>query len=178
MMDQYAGGDTLRTIGESFGISHERVRQLIDSRDPDFIPKINRKRERDRTRQREREERERQKERARPKGKCKVCGNPITRQNAKYACSTEHQQIWNRIKRFLDPTKRDEHLKAAARVILKKPDKYTPAQVKWAKRVLSDNPPQSRPHHFNQDSDAYKTFLEWKAEYGDQMGYVDSDVPE
>ena len=42
MMDLYEQGESLRSIGKQFGLSHERVRQLFEKGDPEFDAEIER----------------------------------------------------------------------------------------------------------------------------------------
>lgn len=173
MMQLYAEGSTLRQIAEKYGISHERVRQLFEARDPAFTAKVAAKREQAKVRERAAKEQEREKERSRPKGTCRICGEPIYRPRAKYTCSPEHQQIWNKIKLHIDPSIRHDHIVAEARVIMANEDKYTKSQVNWAKRVLAGDSSTFKPHSFVKDSEAYNTFVSWKKQYGGRVKIPD-----
>jgi hypothetical protein len=173
MMELYAEGATLRQIAEKFSISHERVRQLFEHRDPTFTAKVAARREQEKVKHRAAKEKEREKERQRPKGTCRICGDPIYRPRAKYTCSPEHQQIWNKIKLHIDPSIRKDHITAEARVILANEDRYTKSQVKWAERVLAGDASTFKPHSFVKDSDAYNTFQEWKRRYGSKVKVPD-----
>jgi transposase-like protein len=173
MMDMYANGATLRQVAQKFGISHERVRQLFENRDPTFTAKIATKREQAKIVERAVKEQKREAERNRPKGTCRICGDPIYRPRAKYTCSPEHQQIWNKIKLHIDPVIRHDHIIAEAKVIKANESKYTKSQVKWASRVLSNDESVFKPHAFVPKSDAYNTFLEWKKEFGRKVGVPD-----
>lgn len=174
MMEMYAEGATLRQVAQQFSISHERVRQLFENRDPAFTAKIAAKREQAKVEERAAKERERESERERPKGVCRICGDPIYRPRAKYTCSPEHQQIWNKIKLHIDPSIRRDHIIAEAKVIKANESKYTKSQVKWANRILSDDESAFKPHAFVPKSDAYNTFQAWQKEFGSKVKVPDS----
>lgn len=173
MMEMYADGATLRQVAQKFDISHERVRQLFENRDPAFTAKIAAKREQAKVEERAAKERERESERKRPKGTCRICGDPIYRPRAKYTCSPEHQQIWNKIKLHIDPSIRRDHIIAEAKVIKANEAKYTKSQVKWANRVLSNDESAFKPHAFVPKSEAYNTFQAWKKEFGHKVKVPD-----
>jgi hypothetical protein len=173
MMDMYADGATLRQVAQKFGISHERVRQLFENRDPTFTAKIAAGREEAKILQRAAKEQERENERKRPKGVCRICGDPIYRPRAKYTCSPEHQQIWNKIKLHIDSDIRRDHIVAEAKVIKANESKYTKSQVKWANRVLSNDSSVFKPHAFVPKSDAHNTFQAWKKEFGHKVQVPD-----
>jgi hypothetical protein len=173
MMEMYAKGATLREVAGKFNISHERVRQLFENRDPTFTAKIAAQREQAKAQVRVLKERQKESERNRPKGTCRICGEPIFRPRAKYTCSPEHQQIWNKIKLHIDPEIRKDHIIAEAKVITANESKYTKSQVKWANRVLSDDDSVFKPHSFVPNSDAYNTFTSWQKEFGHRVKVPD-----
>jgi transposase-like protein len=174
MMEIYSAGATLRQVAQKFDISHERVRQLFENRDPAFTAKIATKREQAKVEERAAKERMRESERKRPKGTCRICGDSIYRPRAKYTCSPEHQQIWNKIKLHIDPDIRRDHIVAEAKVIKASEAKYTKSQVKWANRVLSNDESVFKPHAFVPQSDAYNTFQAWKKKFGHKVKVPDS----
>ena len=170
MMKLYEQGATLRDIGKQFGISHERVRQLFEKTDPEFSGRVAI------LRQEQRNEAKRQRaaaveaERNRPKGTCRICDGDILRPNSKYACSTECQQVWNRIKLHIDPELRRKHILAEANVILKDPNNYNDAQVNWANQARAGNWSYFGPHKFVEGSVAHKTYIAWCKKYGHTNG--------
>ena len=170
MMRLYEQGESLRSIGKQFGLSHERVRQLFEKEDPEFSGRVAI------MRQEQLNESKRQKaaaikaERERPKGTCRICAGPITRPNAKYACSQECQKTWNLIRFGIDDEIRRKHILAAARVILKNPARYKDAQINWANQAVAGNWSYFGPHKFVQGSIAHQAYVDWCAKYGHTNG--------
>lgn len=174
MMQMYEDGATLRQVAKEFGISHERVRQLFDNRDPEFTAQVAAKRKQEKIKQRAIREQEKENERNRPKGTCRICGDPIYRPRAKYTCSPEHQKIWNKIKLHIDPSIRQDHIVAEAKVIKASEEKYTNSQIKWANKVLANNESGFKPHSFVPQSEAHTAFVEWQKEFGHKVQIPDS----
>ena len=170
MMDLYEQGETLRSIGKQFNLSHERVRQLFEKEDPEFSGRVAIKRQEQRNKAKLEKAKAREQERNRPKGTCRICAGPITRPSAKYACSEECQDTWNKIRFHIDDEIRRKHILAASRVILKNPSQYKDAQINWANQAIAGNWSYFGPHEFVQGSEAHRAYVAWCAKYGHKNG--------
>lgn len=173
-------GISYREVGRKFGITHERVRQLVTEDDPRFLEKVARTKEKLKTRKTEQRERDRIKELEARRGNCRICDQKIPASRpAKYTCKPEHQQIWNKIRFHIDPELRLQHREAQATTILNSetPEIYTDSQKAWAKAVLSDNPPPLRPPTFTNDKtgEVRATYEEWKRRYPDIAARVERE---
>lgn len=92
-------GDTLKSLGDEYGITRERVRQLVFAHDPHTMEKI--KAERREVTQRQQAE----KEAARWKpAVCVVCERPFETKEANIrCCSVQCSQAWTWARWLLDP---------------------------------------------------------------------------
>lgn len=170
MMDLYEQGESLRSIGKQFGLSHERVRQLFEKADPEFSGRVAIKRQEQLNERKRQKAAEIQAERDRPKGTCRICDGPITRPNAKYACSEECQDTWNKIRFHIDEDIRRKHILAAARVIMKNPTRYKDAQVNWANQAIVGNWSYFGKHKFVEGSLSHQAYVAWCQKYGHTNG--------
>lgn len=75
--------------------------------------------------------------------RCSICGSYVLRGDSYETCSpacarllqTSSVRYWN------NDEKRERHRQQQAKTILRRPWKYKPSMVEWAKRMQSDNPP-------------------------------------
>lgn len=127
-------GDSLRVVGGRFGISHERVRQLVSKIDPEAIPAGMRVRA---------EEAKRLQDERLPELEervCVVCGVEFkTADRRRITCSSDHAQMWASGLRFTEPSRQAAHKVHVATSYLRRPDHYGEVRVRWAEKYLTDN---------------------------------------
>lgn len=133
---RYATGETMESIGFDYGISRERVRQLLADVGITGAEAAAQRRD-----ARALEELMRRCESAQP---CAVCGAWVLWRRASRACSPECVVAWNNtaVRYQLDAEFREDHRRRQAKSILRHADNRTASQVAWATRMLSDTPPQ------------------------------------
>lgn len=136
IVEAVRAGATLREAGERFGISYERVRQIVKRIDPAAIIEGQRVRLQAALDGRRAEKRT-------PSGKpllhrvCKVCGAPYTTTNPRSVTDTpECARKWTAGGyRYHDPENRARQHLVQARANLRNPN-AKPAHVRWALKVL------------------------------------------
>lgn len=139
-------------VGDHFGCTREYVRQCLvkHHRHKRWMEKRKAWQEKERRaaeRERNRSEREALEERRRTAPPCKVCGAKVMRQRQGEAgdyitCSPECAEAWVRIRYAIDEEAHRQHRLIQARTYLRNPSAYNPSQVRWAKKMLSDSPPE------------------------------------
>jgi hypothetical protein len=78
---------------------------------------------------------------------CAVCGGWVVREGPRNpsqptrTCSPECAGIWPIIRYRHNPEVHDRQRVANARRFLAHPERYTPSKLRWAERMMSDNPP-------------------------------------
>ena len=130
----YEQGMTLQQIGDEYGITRERVRQILTAGlGTNFVSVARKARER---REAERSEKElaKRRKKARP---CIVCGGPVLRHaSGRYptvTCSTECATEYRTNRYHYAPEIQEI---AQARYIIAHPEGQPPSRVAWAKRVI------------------------------------------
>jgi hypothetical protein len=122
------GGDSLRTVGRRFGISHERVRQIVERDDPGAIPAGLAARAA-----------------AAPTPDpeptftkvCPVCSRTFTTTDERRVTDrSDCAELWQAGYRFSSPERMAQHQDNVARTYLRQPDKYGATKVRWAVRHL------------------------------------------
>lgn len=132
-------GQTLQEIGDHFGITRERVRQILAAR-PQVQAMWRRRREarkaaeRDARRQEQAQVQERRLEAYRKANKrCLVCLGLVMREAD--TCSQECADLWVAARYRLDADKQEQRRLASIRYILSHQDTSSPTQIRWAKRA-------------------------------------------
>ncbi len=134
-------GGTLRAVGQRFGITHERVRQLVDRLDPDITDEetgavvspgaiaagMTVRAERQLAQGRRRQDRPTYTK------TCPICGEKFTTTNARRVTnSPECAEEWLRKGRNAGPERMAVRQDHNARSILRNPSGYSPVKVRWA----------------------------------------------
>jgi transcriptional regulator with XRE-family HTH domain len=137
------GGDTTREVGDHYGVSGERIRQIVGRVDPRAIPAGAAARA---VRRREQEAAATQ-ARLAALGPCRVCLGPMQRVGLgerTITCSERCADLWRRVRYHLDERQHETHRRIVARSVLARPDHYGPAKVASAQRYLAERPPPNR----------------------------------
>lgn len=165
IVDMRLQGYTLQEIGEKFGVSRERVRQVLASRQATSIGHQVRREQREQAVQEGLYAKFA--ELAKEATPCAVCGYWVLRpfryrnpdsiigpngkplaQKPKRTCSPECAEAWRVLRYHLDPDYRDRHRKAVARVLLRththkgRSTNYTLSQQRYAVKILNNKPYQ------------------------------------
>lgn len=138
----YRNGLTYTQIGAKYGVSRERVRQVLAK--TGFDGRAAKARA-----NRERIEAERLSkclavmQRAIDEDrKCTICGAWVLRKGPAKTCSQACAELLRGDARlYVRPEQREQHRFNVAKSILRNPKGKRPSQIAWAKRMLSDNPP-------------------------------------
>jgi len=145
MLERWMEGENFSEIARDFGISRQAVQRRIAR------AATTRQRRRAAYAQIRRADRERSEaeaarlqaleDAAREAGRlCPICGKPLLREAAR-TCGGECSVRWRSARYRLDPDSHERHRIAMARTILRRPETRTEAEVDWARRMLSDDPP-------------------------------------
>ena len=127
----YGGEHTLQAIGDHYGVTRERIRQILPKGAGTVVEKIRH------------DQRRTQKflaacQRALNENRvCQICGGWILRGYAK-TCSGECSKAYLVLRHF---DEHETHRHEQARTYLAKPEKYKGPQVEWAKKMVGPNPP-------------------------------------
>lgn len=158
---------TLQEIGDQLGVTRERVRQILRARGITMRQ----------VREAENADRELRQlrlrfiaacERALTRPPCKVCGAWVIRGgDATITCSHECAQRWVKERYILDPEYHERHRLIQAQTYLRAPEKYKPAHIEWAKRMLSNNPPPPNRRYATVHKDAFNA--RYRTNQGDLM---------
>lgn len=144
--EMYRAGVTLSAMGKEFGVTRERIRQIL----ADHLGKDGMAAAKEQNiavhAAAARATREvaqlakllRRIESARP---CVVCKSWVLRGESRSTCSSECARVWVTGGRLQTPEGHHAHRLAVARTILREPTTNRPSKVAWAKRMLSDDPP-------------------------------------
>lgn len=157
-------GQSYAEIAQRYGKTREAVRQFLNKNFPDresgkeFRSKINEER---------REVAEQEAERNRkPVGNCVICGIAVfTNYGGPKAkvrtCSSEHAKLWVTARYNLDADFRKRQRISTARSILRHSERYSPASIRWAKKVLEDKMPPRRSYRLrdSQSSEAFEQVM-------------------
>jgi len=131
MVRLYAGGETLQYIGEQFGITRERVRQIVHKAD---------KSARDKHLQIVEERRLQRKLAKQPTVYhlvCRVDDKPFDSTNPhKPTCSVECSRVWRLSRRLLDPFRAECQRISIARNQLRHPEQVPAHQLKVARAIV------------------------------------------
>lgn len=129
MLQRYRDGLTLEAIAAEYGLTRERVRQLLTVHDEYHELRDAR---RDAARQAAAE-------RARPPRPCRLCGTEFTPHAGlgRYCCE-DHRRMHHDLRYHLvDDSRRTDHLRSMAKTYLARPEHYGPERVRWAERTLA-----------------------------------------
>ncbi|MFN8232209.1 MAG: hypothetical protein U0V56_01580 [Actinomycetota bacterium] len=121
---------TYRQLGKEFGLSHERVRQVIDRHG---LPQARLTRALLQQRQRDEAQLRELAERVAEGRECRVCGCWILRGAAYVTCSSECARAYPAIRNIVDTDVRERHRIQVAKSWLRN---GTPVQRRYARRVL------------------------------------------
>lgn len=140
--ERYLSGDTSREIAASFGCTDNSARHMIRlylqtlGTTPAAV-KARRDRE-----AKERALYEQLLGRMTHPRRCQACPAWVLRGDFKTCSSECAKAIRTSSRRYwLNPDLRERHRVQQARTVLRRPEKYKPSHIEWAKRMLSDNPP-------------------------------------
>lgn len=148
--DRYRRGETYANIGADYGVTRERVRQVIKDTDPAAIAVKKRVAETAKITKQEEREWEKLQSLAREAIardlRCVVCGAWVLRTRRRpgreHTCSTEHADAWLTLRSF---DEHEEHRRHAAQAILNNADHYDSGKIERAKAVVAGKaPPPNR----------------------------------
>lgn len=71
---------------------------------------------------------------------CPICFGRVVGRGRR-TCSTDCAHAWNVVRRALDPQQKRQHRVSQALAIMRNPSGYQPSRVRWAERILGDDPP-------------------------------------
>lgn len=130
MLNAYMTTDkTLQEIGDPYGVTRERVRQLLSSYD-NTMYKLARERRKARTRLR----RYVDYGDVQPRRECRLCGAPTNRKS----CSREHHDVYTNLRyHFADDDRRQSQQYAIAKHNLKAPHQVPDYQLRHSQRVFN-----------------------------------------
>lgn len=158
---------TYQDIGDEYGVSRERIRQIIAEVAPNAF------------------DQKRQHAEAEAKAKeaaefieacldamlygriCAVCGSWVLRKRAEVTCSEECSDAWA-VLRTLPEIDGGEHRKAVARAILRHPDQYDDDQIEHAIQVLEGKPPVRR-RYLHKGSKRAEVVRRWRPELYEEL---------
>lgn len=133
MLQRYRDGLTLEAIAAEYGLTRERVRQLLtvhaeyhELRDA-------------RQAAARRAAAERALAAAPPPRPCRLCGTEFTPHAGlgRYCCE-DHRRMHHDLRYHLvDDSRRTDHLRSMAKTYLARPEHYGPERVRWAERTLA-----------------------------------------
>jgi hypothetical protein len=127
-------GDTLQAIGAKFALTREAVRQIGLKQGVDFAEL---RAEQNAARDRRRAEAEAAAEASRW-STCLVCRRPFRRSRQQTICGSDDcKLILSQGRRYLDAEHFEKQRRAIAGGVLKHPERHTPAQVRYARRVVA-----------------------------------------
>jgi hypothetical protein len=143
--DLWLEGSTLQEIGDLYGLTRERIRQVVEQRFPGTGKEARRRRmERADAAKAAQQAQEDAAIQARvDRGEappCKVCRKPnvraLTNDNTSTTCGDECAQAWPLLRYYLEEGNAEKHRMQMARWALTNP-KAKPAQLAYARRVLA-----------------------------------------
>lgn len=139
---------TLEAVGQEYGLTRERVRQIAAMFDPDGSRRAAHKSRVKRSQELRRDEEQWQelKNRAKAAQPCVVCGSWVLRsrqEGTRRTCSHECGEAWPNLRFHFDPVIREKHRGTIARWCVANPDKVSSSQLNWSKKVLAGKPIQS-----------------------------------
>ncbi len=139
MLASILEGKTLQEVSEEFGVTRERIRQIVTAQDPQAVKKSNALR-----RERRQEQRLRQREAdLATNPECAICWGPILRKlvgprGGKYpTCSPSCARLREIVQYHLWDDVKLTHQRSMAKWHLAHPDKSTGASLSYSIRVLA-----------------------------------------
>lgn len=127
---------TLRECADALRCAPAAIQRAVAVEDPDKSRRIRRRQQAAEIRAEE--EIQRRLATAKP---CLVCGELVLRGPTFKTCSSRCTELWRNGRLRLSGEEHEKHRQAQAVSILRSPEKYRDVQVKWAKRMLSADPP-------------------------------------
>ena len=131
----HSGEHTLQAIGDRYGLTRERIRQILPTGAATVVEKI--RRDRKRTQKRTQKFLAACQRALAENRKCQVCKGWILR-NTKVTCSHECAEAYLPLRHF---DEHEEHRRETARTYLAKPEKYKKSLSEWAEKMLGPSPP-------------------------------------
>lgn len=154
MFEQYyTDGQTLDSVGSAYGLTRERVRQIIDrqqavrSHPSGLAEPYETKRQKVRAK---REVEAKAQVEAKTKD-CLICGQSFVGQGR--ACdNADCRYVYYTGRRIWDPERYASNRLSVARYALKHPEKNTPGSLAWAQRIVDGDAPPPRGRWLTKDS--------------------------
>lgn len=137
IVERRLAGETLQAIADTYGVSRERIRQVVKQVDAS-VPEALRstaevRRERSEEQELSNKLTRRMEAALKHDRKCQVCGAWVLRGNY-VNCSPEHTEAWSYLRVVDNPL---EHRRYMAKTYLDKPERYSESNLDWARRVMS-----------------------------------------
>jgi hypothetical protein len=139
MADRVRNGEMLREVGDSYGLTAERVRQIVKAVDPSAT-KVGRAIRLERGRVHREVERAK---RIAANPSCDICWGPITNRVIRkpgkliVTCSTRCYELSRIVRIHLSEQLHEAHRLYMARSRVAHPERVRPADLHWAERVLA-----------------------------------------
>lgn len=140
----YATGDvTLQELADKYGISRERVRQIVAKQDPTMPARVMDKRKQRRRASDTEDEVDAMIAAAKHGAYCVMCGQLVTRRynypgndrgGFALTCSPECAEDYPVVRDLIDEKRARARREAHANTVLANPKGYSDSQVRWAKR--------------------------------------------
>lgn len=151
---RYIGGESYAAIGRDYGVSRERIRQIVKEVQPDAKA---RRRALEALNENVKAQRQAEAEAQRfidrlqevidQDLRCATCGGWVIRDTGRddenKTCSSECAKAWVVLKSFPEVAG-DVHRNHMATSILGNKEKYSDAEIEWAQRMQEDAPPPNR----------------------------------
>ena len=135
-LDRRLQGESLRSIGRSYGLTGERIRQLLEKLDPNHSLKAQRARQRVRQAQLEAAFEDRVVQSEANGRQCVICYGTIVGAPSRITCGGRCAKLWTLCRYQLDEHSRERARRAGARWVVEHPSQVTKYQLRYAQRVL------------------------------------------
>jgi hypothetical protein len=131
MVQAVRAGDSLRVVGRRFGISHERVRQIVSEMDAEAIGAGMR------VRADAAQEAAQGNQPELLSRTCEVCGKPFTTTDPRRVTDTSDcADLWAKGYRFVPGDRNEVRRDNVARSFVRRPEHYGPVKTRWAVKRL------------------------------------------
>lgn len=145
LAERYRTGNvSYADLAAQYGVSRQRIHQVILQHDPHAIKEGKEKQRIQAEQLKAVQKQERQRRLATPIGTCRVCYDPIYRQSSRrraiQSCSTRCSDLWAVVRYHMDEGVRQQQTRAIARWALQHPDRVSPWQLRYAKKIINNEP--------------------------------------
>lgn len=145
----YRGGQSLREVAKRFGVTGQRVHQIINALPQEEIDQLWKDRQQTEEDRKNAELWAKVEERVAQATVCPVCQGWNLRGPKRKTCSPECAKVWSSggARFILDETEYERRRLAQAKSILRHYEDKTKTQIAWAHRVIAGEAPPNRRYH-------------------------------